>query len=92
MWASSSVTLTSRKVVELRSLEAESLLITEQVGIIERSLIDELQGLCNEENWENDKIELPSNVAHLKLNSSVNCFNVFNMLFSPPLCERPQVL
>jgi hypothetical protein len=52
--------LTCGEVVKLVTLEAQSLLISEEVGIVERGLIHELKRLGDEEHREDNKIELPS--------------------------------
>jgi hypothetical protein len=47
------------------SLEAQRLLVSEQIGVVERGLVHELQCLRDEKHWQDDKVNLPSYSFHL---------------------------
>lgn len=61
-------TLTCREVIELLALETQCLLIPEQVCVVQRCLVHELQSLCDQKHGKDDQINFPPESLHLELN------------------------
>lgn len=57
--------LTCREICKLFTLEAQGFLVTEQIRIVERRLVHELQRLCDKEHRKDRQINFPAHFACL---------------------------